>query len=116
MPPAHQLQACVIAAQSVLSTRPIDRPNIAQAVQAIDRHFRDQILAVTPDDNPHHAIHVEINKQLRLLNTDALFLRSAKQSTTQEQRLGQMRDRLTLLERYCEMISGNADYSGKPLH
>jgi hypothetical protein len=106
MPPDPQLQTCVLAAQSVLSSRPIAVSNIAQAVQAIERHFRDQILAVTPDDNPHHAIHVEINKQLRLLNTDALFLRSAKQAATQEQRLGQMRDRLTLLERYCEMILG----------
>jgi hypothetical protein len=116
MPPAQQLQAYVLAAQSVLSTRPIDVPNIAQTVQAIEQHFRTQILAVTTDDNPRQAIHVEINKQLRLLKTDVLFLRSAKQASTQDQRVQQMRDRLTLLERYCEMILGNADYSGKPLH
>jgi hypothetical protein len=109
MPPAQQLQACVIAAQSIVSTRPIAMSNIAQAVQVIERHFRDQILADTLDDNPHQAIHVEINKQLRLLNTDVLFLRSAKQAVTQDQRLQQMRDRLTLLARYCEMILGQAD-------
>jgi hypothetical protein len=108
MPPAQQLQTYVIAAQSTLSTRPIDRANIAQAVQAIDHHFREQILAIPigTDDNPHQAIQVEINKQLRLLKTDLLFLRSAQQPHIVDQRLQQMADRLALLARYCEMILG----------
>jgi hypothetical protein len=108
MPTYQIFQHHVIAAQAVCATRPIDVSNIDQAVQAIDNHFRDHILATTidTDDNPHQAIQVEINKQLRLLKTDRLFLRSAKQAHIVDQRLQQMTDRLTLLERYGEMILG----------
>ncbi|MBF2000816.1 MAG: heterocyst frequency control protein PatD [Synechococcales cyanobacterium C42_A2020_086] len=48
----------------------------------------------------------EINKQLRLLNTDLLFWQSARQSATQQQRQAQAQHRLTLLLRYCEAILG----------
>ncbi len=102
-----------MTAQQAIVATPIDRPTINQTVQAIEHYFRNQILAATSvtDDDPHQAIHVEINKQLRLLKTDLLFLRSAQQADTQAQRLGQMRDRLTLLERYGEMILGES-YGG----
>jgi hypothetical protein len=106
LPTYQQFQQLVIDAQQASDTTPINVANIDKTVQAIAVYFRDQILTATPPtaDAPHHAIQVEINKQLRLLKTDSLFLRSAKQSTTQDQRLQQMRDRLTLLERYCDMI------------
>jgi hypothetical protein len=108
LPAYQQFQRLVMAAQQSCEMTPIDAVNIDQAVQAIDNHFRDQILATTIDidDNPHQAIQVEINKQLRLLKTDRLFLRSAKQPHMVNQRLQQMTDRLVLLERYGEMILG----------
>ncbi len=116
LPAYQQFQQLVMDAQQICDITPmtaggsqtIDVANIAKTVQTIAIYFRDQILTATPpnEDDPHHAIQVEINKQLRLLNTDSLFLRSAKQAITQAQRLQQMRDRLTLLERYCEMILG----------
>jgi hypothetical protein len=113
MPNLHayqQLQQIIMDCQSVVTaTASPDRVNISKAVQAIDDCFRVQILLHTTDDDAPHSIHVEINKQLRLLKTDCLFLRSAQQTTTQDQRLQQMRDRLVLLERYCEMILGDAD-------
>jgi hypothetical protein len=101
-------QQLVMTAQRAIAVTPIDHPKINQTVQAIEHYFRNQILAIAIDPDPHQAIHVEINKQLRLLRTDLLFLRSAQQADTQAQRLGQMRDRLTLLERYCEMILGES--------
>jgi hypothetical protein len=53
---------------------------------------------------PSHlmAIQVEINKQLRLLSTDVMFLRTAKTPENRQSRQSQMVDRLTLLERYSE--------------
>jgi len=51
----------------------------------------------------HQSIHTEINKQLRLLSTDALFLRTALQADTQQKRREQMNERLKLLLRYCQM-------------
>lgn len=50
------------------------------------------------------AVSVEIDKQLRLLAIDALFLQTARQSTTLEHRRQQIGDRLTLLQRYCELL------------
>ena len=47
------------------------------------------------------SFNVEIDKQLRLLSMDVMFLQAAKQAATAEQRLNQMGDRLTLLLRYC---------------
>ena len=48
------------------------------------------------------SFNVEIDKQLRLLSMDVMFLQAAKQPSTAEQRLNHMRDRLTLLLRYCD--------------
>jgi hypothetical protein len=103
----QQFQQMIRGCQSGLATD--TRSSIHKTVQAIEAFFRDQILLYSPDDDPHHSINVEINKQLRLLKTDCLFLRSAKQTHVVEQRLQQIGDRLTLLERYCAMILGNAD-------
>lgn len=47
------------------------------------------------------SFNVEIDKQLRLLGMDVMFLQSAKQPSTIDQRLNHMSDRLTLLLRYC---------------
>ncbi len=53
------------------------------------------------------SFNVEIDKQLRLLSMDVMFLQAAKQPSTTEQRLNQMRDRLTLLLRYCHGLLAN---------
>lgn len=53
------------------------------------------------------SFNVEIDKQLRLLSMDVMFLHAAKQATTTEQRLNHMRDRLTLLLRYCHGLLEN---------
>lgn len=50
------------------------------------------------------SIQTEVNKQLRLLETDSLFLQTARQSATTQQRKQQMQERLSLLLRYCEAI------------
>jgi len=50
------------------------------------------------------SIVVEIDKQLRLLEIDSLFLQNARQAATQTQRRNQIRDRLVLLNRYCEAL------------
>lgn len=46
----------------------------------------------------------EINKQLRLLKIDLMFLKSARQPATSEQRWNVMGDRLHLLMVYCEAL------------
>lgn len=73
--------------------------------------FRSQILSLPKGElsltlqHQVQAYHVEIDKQLRLLSMDVLFLQAARQAATVEQRLGQVRDRLDTLQRYCEALT-----------
>ncbi len=101
----QQLQATIANSQQTLLGQLLDAAAIKQAVQAIDTCFRDRVLALDPAASESvHGIQVEINKQLRLLKTDCLFLQTAKQADTRDQRLAQMRDRVKLLQSYCEML------------
>jgi hypothetical protein len=49
-------------------------------------------------------IQTEVNKQLRLLETDLLFLQTARQPAKAQQYKQRISDRLALLIRYCEAI------------
>jgi hypothetical protein len=46
----------------------------------------------------------EINKQLRLLKIDLMFLKASRQAATSEQRWAMMGDRLHLLTLYCDTL------------
>jgi hypothetical protein len=50
------------------------------------------------------SFQVEINKQLRLLGTDLMFLQAARLPATQSQRWQQISDRLDMLMRYCDAV------------
>lgn len=50
------------------------------------------------------SIQIEINKQLRLLAMDVMFLQTARKSVTAQQRQAQMGDRIQLLLNYCQAI------------
>lgn len=79
------------------------------------RCFQDRILslneeALAPEvSGKIQSIQTEINKQLRLLAMDVLFLQSARQSATAQQRQKQMGDRLQLLRQYCEAVLGESN-------
>ncbi|NJN85474.1 MAG: heterocyst frequency control protein PatD [Leptolyngbyaceae cyanobacterium SL_7_1] len=47
---------------------------------------------------------VEINKQLRLIGVDIMFLQAARQPPTAQKRQKQLSDRLQLLSSYCTAI------------
>ncbi len=55
------------------------------------------------------SVLVEIDKQLRLLAMDSLFLATARQPETRAHRCQHMRDRLTLLTRYCDRLIAQVD-------
>ncbi|MBW4579676.1 MAG: heterocyst frequency control protein PatD [Tildeniella nuda ZEHNDER 1965/U140] len=81
-------------------------------VTALQRFCREQILSLQLDelssDVQHwvQSYHVEIDKQLRLLEVDIVFLQAARQTVTTEQRRQQVRDRLATLQRYCDVLLG----------
>jgi hypothetical protein len=55
-------------------------------------------------DGAVQSYQTEINKQLRLLEMDLMFLKAARQEATIAQRWGGMGDRIHLLTLYCDAI------------
>jgi hypothetical protein len=55
-------------------------------------------------DGTVQSYQTEINKQLRLLEMDLMFLKTARQAATLEQRWSGMGDRIHLLTLYCDAL------------
>lgn len=100
-------QVSRIAAQS-----DCDGSALKSSVAQLQKFFQNQILSLQADElSPEteqrvQSYLVEINKQLRLLEMDVMFLQAARQPATREQRQRQMGDRLMTLIRYCEAVLG----------
>lgn len=103
----QKLQSASNASESWGSEAQIDFQTLQQLFQQMLNLEWDQV-----DSNlaaKAQSIHIEINKQLRLLSMDLMFLKSARQSTTATQRQQQMSDRIELLMRYGEGILGDRE-------
>jgi len=89
-----------------------DSVSLESDVAELQLLFQDQILGLSIADLPLdveqrvQSYQVEMNKQLRLLGMDVMFLRAARQAVTREQRRNQMNDRIGILIRYCEALLG----------
>ncbi len=89
-----------------------DSVSLKSDVAELQLLFQDQILGLSTTDLPVdveqrvQSYQVEMNKQLRLLGMDAMFLQAARQAVTREQRRNQMNDRIGVLLRYCEALLG----------
>jgi hypothetical protein len=68
-------------------------------IEQDEHHILESVLAARLQ-----AFNVEINKQIKLLRMDCLFLQTAKQPTTIAQRHTQMLGRLDLLKAYAEGV------------
>jgi hypothetical protein len=106
-------QGLKLALEDLKATLAEDGLNIGElklAVAELQDHFQSEIWPLginSLDPSLGHqlqAVNVEIDKQLRLLTMDVMFLQASRQSTTIEQRQGQIRDRLTTLIRYCHAL------------
>ena len=81
-------------------------------ITQLQSFFNQQVLSLpfAQLDGAHltrtQSYNTELHKQLRLLATDAMFLGSARQAATVEQRKRQLRDRLSTLVRYCDVLLG----------
>ncbi len=97
-------------AQTVEQCLPGEQSQMASALAPLQAFFQDKVQALTWDDWPPErrsllqSLRVEMHKQLRLLNTDLMFFRTAKQPATLAQRRRDMGDRLTNLQGYCDAI------------
>jgi NADPH-dependent glutamate synthase beta subunit-like oxidoreductase len=74
------------------------------------RFFQVQMIGVDGSDltiaaqSQVHAYQTEINKQLRLLGQDVMFLQAARQSNTVQLRQSQILARIETLLRYCNVL------------
>lgn len=91
-----------------LQTNP-EQAELIEAVTTAQAQFQ-AILALNPaglsptQRQQQQAVHPEIHKYLRLLNTDAAFLKAARQATTRQQRVALMGDRVQTLLRLCDYL------------
>lgn len=99
----------------LLSQHTVDHTVLKRSVTELQQYFQTQILTLnmttlTASLEQHiQSIHVEMNKQLRMLAMDLMFLQTARQAPTVTQRLQQIGDRLDMLQRYCETILATAE-------
>jgi hypothetical protein len=91
----------------------IEPPDVVSLRESIDRtreFLQSHVLSLSleglnrTDLSRTQSYNTELHKQLRLLATDVLFLGSARQAATVQQRQAQLRDRLAILWRYCDIL------------
>ncbi|PZU97092.1 MAG: hypothetical protein DCE90_08125 [Pseudanabaena sp.] len=70
----------------------------------IQEFFQSQIVNTSIEITSHDlSVQVEIDKQLKMLGVDLTMLQTARNPDTWQKRHQQACDRLTRLQRYCEM-------------
>ncbi len=113
----QEFQQRVQALQAFVLTSNPDGAMLQNQFQQIQQLFQQTIVASDWDESmPDNAanvqsFHTEINKQLRLLGMDVMFLRTARQSATYQKRQQQMSDRLGMVLTYCQALMGDTDSS-----
>jgi hypothetical protein len=82
----------------------------------VQQVFQEEIMPLKSDELAEEAIarfvsiQTEMHRNIRLLGTDLMFLRSSKQATTSAQRLAIVRDRINNLIGFCQvMLTFNSD-------
>lgn len=85
-------------------------PELRSRVGMIQQFFTQHIVPLAPVDveSPEIArllsYHTEMNKQMRLLEMDAMFLAGARQAATAQARVNAMAQRVQTLRQYCEAV------------
>ena len=77
------------------------KENLAQ----LQEFFGQQIVPLVDANSREQSYKTEINKQVRLLEVDLMFLQGARQSTTSQSRLKTIEERIDTLIRYCQAIT-----------
>lgn len=103
----QQFELLLQRLQTTLANQTWSVTALKAEVSQLQQVFQTQIAAETnlaEEPNPIQAIQTEINKQLRLLETDVLFLQAARQPAKVQHRQQQIVDRLNLLLNYCAAV------------
>lgn len=100
----------VMALASQIANATVDQVALKAEVIGLQHFFQEQLLPLPLSDLPLEleqrvqSYQVEMDKQLRLLNMDVMFLQAARQAATSEHRRKQVSDRLNTLSRYCDAL------------
>ena len=82
----------------------LDQLKFIEKLRSLHKIFQTEIQPIQSDNYQTHSVLVEINKQMRLLQMDGMFLQTARRSETVQSRIGQVLDRAKLLTQYCAVI------------
>lgn len=106
----QELQAALLHLMANLDRGAGNPVNLKSDLVQVQQYFQHQVASLDPEllapelRSQVQSLYTEINKQLRLLATDWMFLASARQQQTLDQRLAQIRDRLQQLLKYCDHL------------
>jgi hypothetical protein len=98
--------------QTLISQPEFDRATLKSNIPVLQNFFQEQIKSLglealeAKEAHRSQSYQVEMDKQLRLLIMDGMFLQAARQSATSQQRLEQVSDRLKTLISYCQALLG----------
>lgn len=90
--------------QAQIQRSQIDGRSLQATFLTAQQLYQQQLLPTLMADEAAASLmtyQTEINRALRLLGMDVTFLRSAKNSITQQKRQAQMQQRLTTLLEFC---------------
>ena len=100
-PDAAPYAALGLALETVRSALQADDAAVAGEVQPALEVVRQAVTQLPDGVGLEQSLQVEIHKQLRLLEMDWAFLRTARQAVTLNQRRSAMHDRVGILLGYC---------------
>ncbi|MER3477920.1 MAG: hypothetical protein C4287_17360, partial [Leptolyngbya sp. ERB_1_2] len=100
----QSFQTAIAQLDQTINSDLLDRVELHQKIRSLQNLFQTEIQPIQTDDYQTHSVLVEINKQMRLLSMDGMFLQTARQVETIRTRIEQIRDRIKLLTNYCIVI------------
>jgi hypothetical protein len=106
----QQWQDLLAACRTIVQGPETDGPALRAQLLQVQQFFQEQVGPLDLADldgaiAPRvQAVRTEMQKELRLLVMDGMFLQAARQSATQQQRQAQLGDRLEKLAGYCQVL------------
>lgn len=91
------------------------RESLVAGQKLFQGYLENEGVPVIPgiEEGKLQAITTEMNRDLRLLSTDIMFLQAARQGQTAQQRTAQMGDRLNRLIQFCKFVLDNVQQSSR---
>jgi hypothetical protein len=106
----QEFMKTLIALKNNFNSSNLDAIAIQNNFQLTQKFFQMRINSLSDESlseetaSRWRSLHTEIYRAFKLLETETILFRSAKQSTTQQQRLKSIVDRLTQIIGYCQML------------